>query len=111
MVQMVTIRICDENLSKLVPCHKTHNLFDPLGIQLIEDIIEQEEWGSLCVRALEKIKLREFQGDHKRLVLTLTALALHLMAAVHDLQVVTMDAVKLIDYGAILEAITLDDFQ
>ena len=91
---MVSVRIRDENLSELISCHETHDLFHPLGIQLVEDIIEQEEWGSLRVRALEEIKLREFQGDHECLVLPLAALALHLMATERNLQVVAVDAVQ-----------------
>ena len=48
-----------------------------LGIQFVEDIVEQQQWGGLRVGALQKVELCQFQCDDKRLVLSLTAFAFH----------------------------------
>jgi hypothetical protein len=39
---MITIGISNENLSETVARHQFHNLFHPVGIQLVKDIVKQQ---------------------------------------------------------------------
>jgi hypothetical protein len=49
---MITIGVSNENLSELVARHKSYNLFHPLSIEFVEDIIEQQQGSRLRVGAL-----------------------------------------------------------
>ena len=39
---MVAVGVCDENLSELVACNKSHDLLHAVGIELVEDVVKQE---------------------------------------------------------------------
>jgi hypothetical protein len=39
---MVTIGVCDKDLSELIACHQIHYLLNSSGIEFVEDIVEQE---------------------------------------------------------------------
>jgi hypothetical protein len=43
LVQMVAVGIRNEYLTETVAGHQAHNLLHPLGVKLIEDIVEQQE--------------------------------------------------------------------
>ena len=55
--------------------------------------------------------LRQLQGNHKGLLLSLTAFTSHGVSVNHNLQIVTMNAVQRIAHSTILEAVALDDLQ
>jgi hypothetical protein len=42
LVDMVTVGVGDENLTELLAGHQLDNLLYALGIELVEDIVEQE---------------------------------------------------------------------
>ena len=44
LVEMVAIGICNKYLSIIFTRHESHDLLHALGIELIEDIIQQEQW-------------------------------------------------------------------
>jgi hypothetical protein len=39
---MVSVGVGNKYLPEIVACHEIHNLFHALGIQFVEDIIQQE---------------------------------------------------------------------
>jgi hypothetical protein len=42
LIEMLPIGVCNEYLSELVACHEFYDLFHAVGIELVEDIVEQE---------------------------------------------------------------------
>ena len=94
LVEMVAIGIGDEYLSEVVAGHQTYNLLHTLGVELVEDVVEQQQRRRLRARPLQEVKLRQFQGYDIGLVLSLRTLALHQMTVERKLQVVTMHAVQ-----------------
>ena len=56
-VEMVAVGIGDEYLSKIGTRYQVDNRLYPLGIQLVEDIVEQQEGRSTRYRASQEIKL------------------------------------------------------
>ena len=86
-------------------------MFYALGIQFVEDVIEQQQRRRFCRHLFQESELCQFQRQHERFVLSLTAFALHRIAAQHHLQVVAMDAVQRIAYRTVLEAVALNNIQ
>ena len=39
---MFPIGVCNKDLSELVACHQFHDLLHAVGIELVEDVVEQE---------------------------------------------------------------------
>jgi hypothetical protein len=39
---MLSVGVCNKDLSEVVACYQTDNLFYPLGIQFVEDVVKQE---------------------------------------------------------------------
>ena len=46
LVQVVAVRISDEDLAIAVVGNQSDNLFHAAGIEFVEDVVEQEQWGS-----------------------------------------------------------------
>ena len=65
LVEMLPIGVCNEYLSELVAGHEFHDLLHAVGIELVEDIIEQEQGRGLVIRPFQEVKLCQFQGDDK----------------------------------------------
>ena len=106
---MVAIGVGDEYLSE---SRRTNYLYDALhtdGVELVEDVVEKEQGCGARGSALEEVKLRQFECHGKCLVLTLTALTLHLMVAEGEEQVVAMHAMERISHCPILESVATDD--
>ena len=56
-VEVSPVGVGDKNLSEIIASHQLHNLFHAPGIQLVENIVEQQERGRLAVGTPEEIKL------------------------------------------------------
>lgn len=68
-----------------------HDLFYTLGIELVENIVEQQD--RRCIALFpQKIVLGQFQGDQVSLALSLRAYAFHGILAQHHVHVVPMYA-------------------
>jgi hypothetical protein len=39
---MLSVGIRNKDLPEVIACHQTDNLFYPLGIQFVEDVVKQE---------------------------------------------------------------------
>ena len=108
---MVTVGIGDENLTEVVARHQLHDCLHSLGIQLVEDVIQEEQRRGVRHRTAKEIKLRQLQCEHKRLVLSLTSLTLHLIVAYQHLQVIPMHTMQRVAHGTILEPVSLNHIQ
>ena len=111
LVEVVTVRVGDEDLSEGVTGDKIDDLLYASGIELVEDVVEQEQGSGGRGCPAEKVKLGQFQGEHECLCLSLTALAPHGVVADEHLQVVAVNAVERIAHGTVLEAVALDHFE
>ena len=86
---MLAVRVRDKNLSEVTTSDQADDTLYTLGIELVEDVIEEEEW-MLRVGRREEGILSELQRNEEGLVLPLTSdLADELFAQEH-LQVVLM---------------------
>ena len=89
LVQVLAVRVRDKNLSEVTTSDQADDTLYTLGIELVEDVIEEEEW-MLRVGRREEGILSELQRNEEGLVLPLTSdLADELFAQEH-LQVVLM---------------------
>ena len=75
IVQMLTVRIGNENLSETVACYQLDDLFHPRGIQFVEDVIKQQQRDGVP-RAMQEVKLCQLQRYQIRFVLPLRAFPL-----------------------------------
>ena len=109
LVEMVAVGVGDEYLSKTRRTNNLHNTLHTVGVEFVEDVVEQEQ--RCCARgsALEEVKLCQFECHGKGFVLSLTALALHLMRAEGEEQVVAMHTMQGIAHCPVLEAVAPDD--
>ena len=94
LIQMIPIRIRDENLTEAVTRYQLNDGFNSLSIKLIKDIIQQQQRSGIRTCTLQKTELRQLQGYHITLVLSLTSLALHLIISDGKFQVIPMHAVQ-----------------
>jgi hypothetical protein len=62
---VVSIGVGDENLSIFIASNQFYYLLYSLCIQFVEDVIEQQQWGSLRVRTFQEVELSQLQGDYK----------------------------------------------
>ena len=106
-VQVVAVGVRDEGLSELPAAHEPYNLFHPRGIQLVEDVIEEQDGSRAAARAVQELELGQLQGNEVRLVLSLAAFTLHGVAAQRHLQVILVDAVQGVAHGTVLMAVAL----
>lgn len=109
LVKMVAIGVGDEYLTEIGRAHYLNNALHTTCIQLVEDIVEKEKRGGMGGGALEEVKLCQLERDGKRLVLTLAALALHLMTSKSEDKVVAVDSMQGIAHGTVLMAVATDD--
>ena len=58
---MLTIGIGDEDLSEVVACHQSDDLFHALSVELVKNVIEQQDGRRLVVGAFKEVKLRQLQ--------------------------------------------------
>ena len=91
---MVTIGIGDKDLTKIVAGNQTDNLLYTLGVELVEDIVEQQERRRLRTRPLQEVKLCQLQRNDVGLILSLRTLTFHQVAIEGKLQIVTMDTMQ-----------------
>ena len=70
-VEVLAVGVGDEDLSEGIAGDEVDDLFDALGIELVEDVVEQEQGSGLAACPLEKIELGELEGDDVGLVLSL----------------------------------------
>ena len=103
---MVTVGVRDEYLAKAVTRNQADYLLHPAGIQLVEDIVQQQQGSGLGCRTFQEVELRQFQGEDISLVLSLRTLALHGMVPQRKFQVVTMDTMQGIAYSTVLSTVT-----
>ena len=73
-VQMIAVGVCNENLAEIVSSHQMHNLFHPIGIQFVKDVIKEQERRGLGTDAVQEIELGQLQGNQEGLVLPLRTL-------------------------------------
>ena len=111
LIQMIPIRIRDENLTEAVTRYQLNDGFNSLSIKLIKDIIQQQQRSGIRTRTLQETELRQLQGNHITLVLPLTSLALHLIISDGKFQVIPVHAVQGISHGSILEPVALNHLQ
>ena len=95
----------------MVTGNQFHNSLNPLCIQLIEDIIQEEQRKCIGTRALQESKLSQFQGYHESFVLPLTSLSLHRIITQQKLQIITVNTMQRIPYSTILKPVALDNIQ
>ena len=107
LVEVLTVRIRDEDLPEVTPSDQTNNALHTLSIELVEDII-QEEQRALGVGRREQGILGELQRDEEGLILPLAPdLANELFAKEH-LQVVLVQPHSRIAHEAVtLTGLTL----
>lgn len=91
-VQVVAIGIRHEGLSKTVAADQFYNLLHTAGVQLVEDVIQQEDGCGLLPGVVKEVELCQFQGDEVRLILSLTTLSLEWETAERHLKVVLVNA-------------------
>src|SRR5690606_3978213 len=83
--------VADEYLPKIVLFDQAHQLGDPVFVQLVEDIVQQENWGGARL-IFDKVELGQFQGDQKGFLLALAPELLNGMSGYGELQIVLMGA-------------------
>ena len=98
---MLAIDIGNENLAELVTRHKVHNLFHTAGIELVENIIEQQQW-HLATLAMEEMELSQFKSHKKTLVLPLRALLFNSITAKLHHKVVAMAPLCGVPHAAVI---------
>ena len=97
---MLAVRIRDEDLPEVTPSDQTDDALHTLGIELVEDVI-QEEKRALGVGHREQCVLSELQRDEEGLILPLAPdLANELFAEEH-LQVVLVQTHSRIAHEAV----------
>ena len=109
-VQVAAVRIRDENLAKAVARHELHNLLHAPGVQLVEEVVQQEQ-RHRARRALQEVELRQLQRHQIRLVLSLRAFLLDREIAQQHVQFVLMDAPQGIAHDAVPLAALAQDVQ
>ena len=62
LVEVFSIGVGDEYLSEVIGRDQFDDLFHPLGIELVENIVEQQD-GSRFALSLQEIVLSQFQGN------------------------------------------------
>ena len=70
LIQILSVCIRNEYLSKLIAIHQMNDLSHPIGIQLVEDVVQQEN-GSGQAPTLQEGKLGQLQSDQIALILPL----------------------------------------
>ena len=90
-VEILTIGIGDKDLSEYVARNELHDVFDTIGIELVEEIVEQQDGGSIAMVGKEII-LRQLEGYEVCLALSLRAYALHGVFAQRHLHIVAVYA-------------------
>ena len=90
-VQILPVCVGNEYLPEMIRRNQFHDLFYALGIELVENIIEQQDRRGIALFP-QKIVLGQFQGDQLSLALSLRAYAFHGILAQHHVHVVPMYA-------------------
>ena len=108
---MAAVGVGDEDLTELLAGNEGDNLFHAAGVELVEDVVEQQDRGVAAVGATEKVELCQLQGYDEGLVLSLTALAAYGVAAKGEDEVVAVDAVQRIAHDAVFGPVALDDLE
>ena len=99
------VRVGDEGLPKMVGTHQFHKMRHAFIVDFIENIIEQQD-GSNAGRLLDILEMRQFEGNEKRLLLTLRSKSLHRKVIDFKFQIVFMNACRC----ALCPAIGIDGF-
>lgn len=110
-VEMLAVGVGDEDLSEGIAGDEVDNLFDTLGIEFVEDVVEEEQGSGFASCAFEKVELGEFQGDDVGLVLPLGTFTFDGIASEGHLQFVFVDAMQGITHDAVFDTVTLDDVE
>ena len=108
---MVAIGIGYEYLTETVARHKLHNLLHTMRVEFVEYVVEQQEWCGLGCCAPQEVELGEFQGENKRLVLSLRPLAPNLIAAKQHFEIVAMNSMQRVAYSTVLHPVALYDIE
>src|SRR5574344_2355091 len=108
---MISVSIRYKNLTEIITCNNIHNLFYPISIQLIKDIIQKQQRDHLIASPLKKIELRQFKCYRKCLVLPLRPLAFNCITTNSHFQIVTVDTMQGISDCQILKSVTLYDIK
>ena len=108
---MIPVGIRNKYLTIFLTRDKTNNLLHPTGIQFIKDIIEQQQRRRVARRSFQKTELCQLQGNHKGLMLSLTAFTLYGIATEQHFQVITMYAMQRIAHGTVFHTVTLNHVQ
>ena len=90
---MLAVGVGDEYLSETIARYQVHNLFHPVGIKLVEDVVEQQNWCRMRRRVAQEVELRKLQTCYVSLVLSLRTFSLYQMSAKCALQIVAVDSV------------------
>ena len=64
------VAVGDENLSEAFVRNDADQLFDPLHVELVEDVVQQQD-GTVAAVCGDDVVLREFQRDEERFLLSL----------------------------------------
>ena len=62
LIQMIPIRIRDENLTEAVTRYQLNDGFNSLSIKLIKDIIQQQQRSGIRTRTLQETELRQLRA-------------------------------------------------
>ena len=91
---MLAVGVGDEDLTELLASDELHDLFDAAGIELVEDVVEQQDGGAASIGAFEEVELCKFQCNNEGFVLSLTAFSFDGMPAKGEDEVIAMDTVE-----------------
>ena len=108
---MVTVGIGNEDLPVLLAGDQPYDLLHPAGIQLVEYVIKQQQGCRVTRRPFQETELRQLQGNHESLVLSLAAFTLHGIAALQHFQVVAVNAMQRIAHGTVFHTVALNHVQ
>ena len=111
LVEVPAVGVGDEDLAEGIARDQIDDLLHTLGIELVEDVVEQEQGRGLAARPLQEVELRQLQRDDIGLVLPLRALALDGIAAQRHLQLILVDAVERVAHDAVLLTVALNDVE
>ena len=93
-VEVVAVGVGDEDLSKVVAAHIVDNATHAAGIELVENIVEQQEGRAPLTVVFEIEELRQFHGDEEGLDLSLRGFSAHAVAVHLQVEVVLVGAVE-----------------
>ena len=109
LVQILPVGVGDEYLPEGIIRDNLHYVLHSLGVELVEDVIEEQQWSGLAACALEKVELGQLESQHEGLVLSLRPFSLYGVTAERHIQVVLVYSVERIAKDMVFAPSSLDE--